>query len=196
MSSEPIQVTLQVIEILDRLKIPYLVGGSLASAIHGILRATMDVDIVADIHLDQIDDFTALLNDAFYYDTEMIRNAIMQKSSFNLIHLNTMFKVDIFLLKGRPFDQNQMERRVLQIIGDTQTEKAYFSTAEDIIIAKLEWYRNGGETSERQWNDILGVLRSQTDRINLEDLRKWAKTLAVDHLLERALKEAGLSTID
>lgn len=192
MLSEPIQVTLQVIEIFDRLKIPYLVGGSLASAVHGILRATLDVDIVADIDLDQIDEFIALLNDAFYYDTEMIRQAILQKSSFNLIHLNTMFKVDIFLLKRRPFDQNQMERRVFQSIGESQTEKAYISTAEDIIIAKLEWYRNGGESSQRQWNDILGVLRSQANQINLDDLRKWAKSLAVDDLLERALKEVGL----
>lgn len=84
MLTEPIQVTLQVIELFDQLKIPYLVGGSLASAVHGSHRATMDVDIVADIRLDQIDAFVALLNDAFYYDTEMIRRAILQKSSFNL----------------------------------------------------------------------------------------------------------------
>lgn len=193
MLSEPIQVTLQVIEVFDQLEIPYLVGGSLASAVHGVLRATLDVDIVADIHLDQVDRLTTLLQDVFYIDAEMIRNAIRQKSSFNLIHLETMFKVDIFLLKERPFNKHQMERRILQTIGESPTEKAYFSTSEDIIIAKLEWYREGGETSERQWNDILGVLRLQSDRIDLSDLRKWSKSLAVDDLLERALNEAGLS---
>jgi len=193
MLSEPIQVTLQVIEAFDRLNIPYLVGGSLASAVHGVIRSTMDVDIVADIRLDQVDEFAKILNGIFYIDTEMIRGAIREKSSFNLIHLDTMFKVDVFLLKQRPFDQNQMRRRVLQPIGENPTEKAYISSAEDIILAKLEWYRKGGETSERQWRDILGVLSLQGNQINLDDLRYWAKNLRVDHLLERALREVGIT---
>ena len=194
MLSEPIQVTLQVIRVFDRLEIPYLVGGSLASAVHGVIRATMDADIVADIHLEQVDPMVGLLNDAFYIDAEMIKTAIQQKSTFNLIHLDSMFKVDVFLVKQRPFDQNQMQRRVLQSIGESPSEKAYISTVEDIILAKLEWYQNGGATSERQWRDILGVLRIQADRINLDDLYKWAKCLGVTALLERALMEVGITT--
>ena len=194
MLSEPIQVTLQVIRVFDRLEIPYLVGGSLASAVHGVIRATMDADIVADIHLEQVDPMVGLLNDAFYIDAEMIKTAIQQKSTFNLIHLDSMFKVDVFLVKQRPFDQNQMQRRVLQSIGESPSEKAYIATVEDIILAKLEWYQNGGATSERQWRDILGVLRIQADRINLDDLYKWAKSLGVTALLERALMEVGITT--
>lgn len=193
MLSEPIRVTLQIIEVFDRLNIPYLVGGSMASAVHGVIRSTMDVDIVADIRLDQVDEIAEQLNGIFYIDKEMIRDAIQRKSSFNLIHLDTMFKVDVFLLKQRPFDQNQMRRRVLQLIGENQTEKAYISSAEDIILAKLEWYREGGETSERQWRDILGVLSLQGNQIKLDDLRYWAKNLRVDYLLERALREVGIT---
>lgn len=193
MLSEPIRVTLQIIEVFDRLNIPYLVGGSMASAVHGVIRSTMDVDIVADIRLDQVDEIAEQLNGIFYIDKEMIRDAIQRKSIFNLIHLDTMFKVDVFLLKQRPFDQNQMRRRVLQLIGENQTEKAYISSAEDIILAKLEWYREGGETSERQWRDILGVLSLQGNQIKLDDLRYWAKNLRVDYLLERALREVGIT---
>jgi hypothetical protein len=193
MLSEPIRVTLQIIEVFDRLNIPYLVGGSMASAVHGVIRSTMDVDIVADIRLDQVDEIAEQLNGIFYIDKEMIRDAIQRKSSFNLIHLDTMFKVDVFLLKQRPFDQNQMRRRVLQLIGENQSEKAYISSAEDIILAKLEWYREGGETSERQWRDILGVLSLQGNQIKLDDLRYWAKNLRVDYLLERALREVGIT---
>lgn len=193
MLSEPILVTLKITEVFDRLNIPYLIGGSLASAVHGVIRSTMDVDIVADIRLDQVDEIAEILSGVFYIDTGMIQDAIREKSSFNLIHLDTMFKVDVFLIKQRPFDLNQMRRRVLQPIGENPTEKAYISSAEDIVLAKLEWYREGGETSERQWRDIIGVLRLQGNQINLDDLRYWAKNLNVENLLERALKEVGIT---
>lgn len=193
MLTEPIKVTLLVTKVFDSLNIPYLVGGSLASAIHGFVRATQDVDIVAGIEPEHITSLIALLKDSFYLDDEMIRNAVKHNSSFNFIHLETMFKVDVFLLKERPFDKNQMERRTLQTIGESQAESVYMSTAEDIILAKLEWYREGGEISERQWRDILGILQLRSDQINVEDLRKWAKSLGVSDLLERALKEAQQS---
>jgi hypothetical protein len=191
MFADPPQVTLRVIRVFDQLGIPYLIGGSLSSAVHGVIRSTLDADIVADIHLEHVDRLVDLLHDEFYIDAEMVRTAIWQNNSFNLIHFDTAFKVDVFLLKQRPFDQNQMQRRVLQQLG-SPSEKAYFSTAEDIILAKLQWYRNGGEVSERQWRDILGVLGYQADHINKDYLQYWAKNLQVDSLLERALKESGI----
>ena len=190
MLSEPIQVTLLVTKVFDQINIPYLVGGSLASAVHGVVRATLDADIIADINQEQVNELIKQLQAAFYIDEEMVRNAIKERGSFNIIHLDTMFKVDIFLLKKRAFDQNQMERRVLQTLGPEQAEKAYVSTVEDIILAKLEWFRSGGEISDRQWRDILGVLQIQWDRINFSDLQKWAKSLGVSDLLERARNEA------
>jgi hypothetical protein len=189
MNTEPIQVMMLVTKIFNQMEIPYLVGGSLASAIHGVNRTTLDVDLVADIKLNQVDDIIAGLKEAFYLDKAMIKDAIQNKGSFNIIHLDTMFKVDIFLLKFRAFDINQMNRRILHLIGDQDPEKVYFSTAEDIILAKLEWYKNGGEISERQWRDIIGVLSVQLNRINVDDMRKWAKSLGIENLLERALRD-------
>jgi len=117
MLSEPIQVTLKVVDAFNRLEIPYLIGGSLASAVHGIVRATMDADLVADIQPKQVPPLVALLEGEFYTDADMIQDAILHSSSFNLIHLETMFKVDVFILKQRAFDINQMERRISQPLG-------------------------------------------------------------------------------
>jgi hypothetical protein len=188
MLSEPIQVTLRVVTTFERLGIPYLIGGSFASAVHGLVRATMDVDLVADIKPAHIPLLVAILEDEFYIDAEMIRDAIQHTSSFNLIHLETMFKVDVFILKQRPFDLNQMQRRTSQLVGDSPQDQAYFSTAEDIILAKLEWFRTGGEVSERQWRDILGVLDLQSDRLDFEYLQKWAANLDILDLLQRAIQ--------
>jgi hypothetical protein len=192
MLPEPIQVILKVIEAFNRLNISYLVGGSMASAVQGVVRATIDADLVADIRLEQVQQLSEMLENEFYIDPEMIMNAILYNSSFNLIHLDTMFKVDVFILKRRPFDLNQMRRRVLQNVGDSPADQVYFSSAEDIILAKLEWFRMGGEVSERQWRDVLGVLGLQSERLDFEYLWKWSVDLGVQDLLHRALKEANL----
>ena len=189
MLSEPVQVTLRVVSVFEHLGIPYLIGGSFASAVYGIVRSTMDADLVADIRPEHVQRLISLLEKEFYIDDGMIMDAIENSGSFNIIHLETMFKVDVFIPKNRPFDKNQMERRISQTLGESTDDKAYFSTAEDIILAKLEWFRAGGETSERQWRDILGVLDLQSTRLDFEYLRKWALSLAISDLLEKAISE-------
>lgn len=191
MLSEPIFVTLKVVAAFDRLEIPYLIGGSLASAVYGVVRTTMDADLVADLHPDQISPLVKLLQGEFYIDLEMILDAIQHEGSFNLIHLESMFKMDIFILQSRPFNQNQMQRRKAQPLGSGADERAYFSTAEDIILVKLEWYRAGGEVSETQWRDIVGVLQIQGDRLDRAYLEHWAADLGVLDLLQKALQETS-----
>jgi len=151
----------------------------------------MDADLVADVRLEHVVPLVDRLKDEFYIDLDMILDAIQSQSSFNMIHLDTMFKVDIFILKQRPFDIHQMGRRVLQNIGDEPGITAYFSTAEDIILAKLEWFRTGGEVSERQWRDVLGVIGTQADHLDYAYLHRWAATLGVEDLLRRALGEGN-----
>jgi len=187
--SEALQVTLLVTNILDELNIPYVIGGSMASIIHGMLRTTMDVDIVADIQQEQAQDFLAGLKNAFYADEAMILQAIQRRSSFNLIHLTTMFKVDIFIPKARPFDQQQLNRRISERIAEDSDESIWVLSAEDIVLAKLDWFRLGGEVSERQWRDILGVLKTQQSDLDIEYLKQWAAQLGVTQLMERALEE-------
>ena len=193
MLSEPVAVTLLVIDALEALSVPYLIGGSLASAVHGVARATLDTDLVADLRSEHAERLVQALGDAFYVDVEAIQDAIRRRSTFSVIHLETMFKVDVFARKRRPFDQAQFERRRAHVIATDPERTAYVASAEDTVLTKLEWYRMGGEVSDRQWRDVLGVLRVQGKRLDSAYLHRWAATLGVTDLLEQALVQAGLS---
>ena len=189
MLPEPIAVTLQVIDALEQVGAAYVIGGSLASTVHGVVRTTLDTDIVADLNLQQARPFADLLAGTFYLDIDSIHDAIRKHSSFNVIHLATMFKVDIFIPKGRPFDRQQLDRRQ-PWVADPDSGRVFFvATPEDTVLAKLAWYRLGDEISDRQWRDILGVLAVQGDRLGFAYMRQWAATLDVSDLLERVLGE-------
>jgi hypothetical protein len=192
MLNEPVAVTLQVVDALDALDIPYFIGGSLASSVHGIIRTTMDVDLIADLRMEHVEPLVQMLRDTFFIDGEMIRDAIRRRRSFNVIHLETMFKVDIFVRKRRPFDQAQFERRLLQTLATDPETTAYVASAEDTVLSKLEWYHMGDEVSDRQWNDVQNVLKVQSGQLDLDYLRQWATQLGVLDLLARALAEAGI----
>lgn len=193
MAADPISTTLAVIVALDRLGIPYYIGGSLASGVHGAYRATADADVVADMQADQADELARLLGDRFYADAAMMRDAVAHRSSFNVLDLHTGFKVDVFIPQDRPFERSRFERRILTPLVASGEESAYMSSAEDMVLAKLEWYRAGNEVSERQWNDILGMLKVRAADLDTGYLHYWARQLGVSDLLERARDQAGLA---
>lgn len=191
---EPIRITLLVTRALEALGIPYFIGGSLASAVHGTIRSTMDADLVVDLRLDHLQELTARLERAFFMDPPAMVNALQHNSSFNLIHKDTMFRIDIFPLRQGPFEQNQMVRRVQHSLSDHPNDRAFFTTAEDIILAKLIWFRMGGEISEQQWRDVLGVIRVQDDLLDQDYLHLWGERLGLLDMLERAFSDALKST--
>ena len=186
----PVDALTRFLEILDRAEIPYSVGGSVASSTHGIPRMTMDVDLVADIKPAQVDEFVELLGAEFYADARMIREAIMRGRAFNIIHYQTAYKFDVFPLKTDEYSAVEFGRRTFSKVpwGDQSIEWAV-ATPEDTILRKLEWYCAGGETSERHWNDIRGILKTKGARLDFAYLRRWAPQLKVDQLLERLLAE-------
>ncbi|PJH74743.1 MAG: hypothetical protein CO064_10345 [Anaerolineae bacterium CG_4_9_14_0_8_um_filter_58_9] len=191
MQNEPVEVTFKVTRVLEKLSVSYLIGGSLASTLYGMVRTTQDSDIVAEMRLEHLQPFVAALQDEFYIDGEMIAESIRRNSSFNIIHRETMFKVDVFIPRPRPFLQSQLARAQKQTFTFETEVSAKFASPEDTILSKLEWYRMGGEVSDRQWRDILGVLKTRAGELDLDYLRKWANELKVTDLLERTLKEMG-----
>jgi len=182
---------LRLLEVLDRMEIPYLVGRSVASSVHGISRPTMDADVVADLLPELVDEFAWLLKPDFYADPITIREALARKRSFNLIHYASTFKIDIFPLRNDSYSRVSFARREFDqssSFGPKPIECAVAS-AEDTILRKLEWYRAGGETSERQWNDLRGVVRVSGAKLDREYMRHWAEYLKVADLLDRLLAE-------
>lgn len=191
MQNEPVEVTLKVTDVFEQLGVPYLIGGSLASTLYGMVRTTQDSDIVAEMRLEHLQPFVTALQDEFYLDDEMISESIQRNSSFNIIHRESMFKVDVFIPRPRPFLQIQLARAQRQTFIFETEVSAKFASPEDTILSKLEWYRLGGEVSDRQWRDILGVLKTRAGDLDLAYLRQWARELKVSDLLERALNDAA-----
>jgi hypothetical protein len=175
----------------DALGVRYYLGGSVASSAHGIARASLDADIVAALAPDHVDSLVSRLAPAYYIREDRVRAAVAAPSSFNLIHLATMFKIDVFVSKGRPFDRQAAERARPQAIDEAPDAPRFtMASPEDTVLAKLEWFRLGGETSERQWWDVVGILRV-TESADRAYLRRWAAALSVADLLERALADAA-----
>jgi hypothetical protein len=168
------------------------VGGSLASSLHGIPRSTQDADVVADMKPIHIEPFVKALESEFYVDADMIREAVNKRSSFNVIHLETMFKVDVFLLGEDDVSQEEMARRKRFQVSEEPGGELFLASAEDVILQKLHWFRLGKAVSERQWNDALGVLQVQGKSLDFSYLRRCATTMGILALLEQALEEAGI----
>jgi hypothetical protein len=185
-----------LIECFESQGIRYLVGGSVASSVHGMPRATLDVDLVADLEERHAAILEARLRDNYYVDAEMIRDAVRTRTSFNVIHLHTMLKIDVFLLKDRAFDRESFGRGRPDTLEPQAPDARVFtvSTPEDVMLHKLEWYRLGNEVSERQWLDVLGVIKVQGQMLDSAYLRRWAAVLGIEDLLERALREAGFKS--
>jgi hypothetical protein len=161
MSLEPALITASVTSILEKLNVRYLIGGSLASTLHGLVRTTQDSDIVAEMRPEHVEVFVRELKNDFFIDEEMISEAIIRRTSFNIIHRESFFKVDVFVPEMRPFLENQLTRAQRLILSIEPSAEALVATPEDTLLAKLEWYRAGGEVSERQWRDVLGILEVQ-----------------------------------
>lgn len=189
----PISVLSLVTRALEAQGIRYVLVGSFASSMYGLYRATADIDIVAEIQNEHIRLLHDALKEIFYVDELAMRNAVSQRSSFNAIHFDSVFKVDIFVAADDEFALAQLDRRLLRKVAPDRDDIVYVATAEDTVLAKLRWYRAGNETSNNQWNDVLGVMAVQRDSLNMSYLRAWAEKLGVSDLMSRAIEEVQTS---
>jgi hypothetical protein len=191
--TDSLAVALEVIDAFESMEIPYHVGGSWASSIHGVPRQTFDIDIVADLSITHVPGMMDRLQPRFYVDADAVRNAIETHSSFNVIHLRSGFKVDVFTLGESDFDRVEFERRQEQQILEDPPRRVFVKSPEDIVLRKLQWFDMGGGVSDRQWTDAVGVLKVQAERLDLRHLRRWAEHLDITDLLERAILAATTS---
>jgi hypothetical protein len=182
---DPIALAVQVSGHLDALQVLHTIGGSIASSFAGEPRATVDIDIVAALEERHVEALVAALSAEYYVDADALRRAVRNRASVNLVHQATQLKVDLFVAGGTPLDARQLARR--QAVEFPDGRRLYVHPPEDILLQKLRWYRRGGEVSDRQWRDIVAIVRVQGGRLDLEYLRECAGLVGVSDLLDRAL---------
>ncbi len=177
-------------DALESIGIDYVIGGSIASSLYGKVRFTQDVDMTVEPFEARADEFFKLVRSDFYINWDAMQQALRQRSSFNVVHLESAFKIDVFIRKDTKFERQLLTRRKFMKLSERSKKAFSVVSAEDIILLKLRWYQQGGCSSERQWEDILSVLEVQTDRLDFEYLKKWSVILGVSELLENAVSGA------
>ena len=184
---DPIATAIAVARIFDASGVLHTIGGSIAASFAGEPRSTLDIDFVADIKEAQIPALVAAFSPDFYIDEDSLRRAVLSHGTTNLIEQATQIKVDVFVAGGTPLDEQQLNRRQAIHLGPGRT--IYVHPPEDILLQKLRWYQAGGESSDRQWRDVLAIIRVQGARLHRDYLSLNAPALGVTHLLNRALDQ-------
>jgi hypothetical protein len=182
---DPIEVAADSGRRLDAIGVDWVIGGSIASSVHGEPRSTQDVDMVVDLLAQHVTPFEKAMRRDYYVDAEAMRHAVTAGESFNAVHFASAIKIDFFVAGDDPFEAERLQRRERI---DMPNGILYVDTAEHTLLRKLEWYRRGGEVSERQWRDVQAIARVQGDRLDREHLRLWAARLGVSDLLERVIR--------
>jgi hypothetical protein len=184
------EVIERLADVLDSLGIRYAVSGSLASSLYGTVRFTRDADISVEPFSDIADKFFELLKDEFYVSREAMNEALRSHGSFNVIHFDTAFKIDLFIYGPDEFKGQVLDRARMLRLSETSGRDVSVVSPEDIILLKLRWFKETDCTSERQWTDVLGVLAVQGEALDFDYLAEWARKLGLEELLSRAKAEA------
>jgi hypothetical protein len=190
MAKGPLELVRQVGAMLDELGIDWVLGGSLASSLFGEPRSTVDVDVAVRIGPDAAEALIDRAKRDFYVPEASARVAAVEKSAFNVLDTEHGLKVDIFVLGDGVLDRQQLARRVRTDIASGAT--IWVTAPEDQVLRKLEWYRSGDMSSDRQWRDVIGLLVVQGSGLNLAYLNETAREVGLDELLSRALVQAEL----
>ena len=184
-------MTFRVADILERHEIPYCLVGSLATSAVGVPRATIDADLIAEFSPSKLKTVVReFASSGFYVSEHAAEDALARGGMFNIIDLSTSFKVDIYMLGKRPFDREEFKRRIRKRISPESDRQMMMATPEDLVLSKLEWYELGNRVSERQWKDLLGIIKVQ-EALDWEYLKKWADNLGLLELLNEAQSDVS-----
>jgi hypothetical protein len=186
----PFDLLLDVVAVLDELQFVYALGGSLASSLVGEPRTTLDVDIVVVVNERSVEPLLERLAKDLYVPVDIARSAVRSGSSFNVIDVANGIKADLFVAGSGILDQSQIERRVrVQLPG--ADDGIWVTSPEDQVLRKLDWYRLGGRVSDRQWRDVVGIIRAQAGSLDRVFLRDTAQLVDLLEDLDAAIAEAG-----
>ena len=183
--NEAFRVVAAFCAMLERLGVRHLIGGSLASSVHGVPRATQDVDLVADLQPAHAKRLSELARVECHVDERAVESAISDVASFNALHRETVFKVDVFVAGDDPWVVEELRRARIVEIPDVG--RLPFASVEDVVLHKLRSYDEGGRISERQWRDVVGMIAVHGDDLDREHLDRWTDHLGIRELLESAL---------
>jgi len=187
-----IDIALKVTSALTSVGAEYFLGGSLASSLQGEPRATNHIDFVIALPLGRTNALRDALGSDFEVDTDMLRDALLHARSANAFYLPVVTKIDFFGRGYEPFDESEFSRRrpvVVRPSGETIVVKS----AEDTVLRKLLWFREGGAVSEKQWRDIVSVLRISGASMDDAYLTSWASRLELEALLQRAREARSMN---
>lgn len=189
-SVDPIAIALRVAAAIESSQGSYFVGGSVASSLQGDPRSTNDIDFVISLPVGRIDTLADTLGPDFELDRDMLRDALLRAGSANGFYLPVLTKIDFFGLGREPFDEIEFARRRPVAVG-AGGETLVIKSPEDSVLRKLLWYRAGGGVSDKQWRDIISILRVSRDQIDPTYLSDWSARLSCEDLLARAEKDAA-----
>jgi hypothetical protein len=186
---DAIDVALMVARAIEAAGGQYFVGGSVASSFQGEPRATNDIDVVLELPLGRIGDLVQALGPSFEVDEAMLRDALLHGRTCNIFFLPMVTKVDLFAVGSSAFDEIEFARRKAVVVRGSG-ETLVLKTPEDTVLRKLLWYREGGQVSEKQWRDVVEVLRVSGGAMDRSYLETWATRLKLSELLRRADDDA------
>ena len=185
--TDPLAVAAVVGQLLERAGLCYAIGGSVAASLIGEPRSTLDLDIMIDHDIEKTAVLTHELSEGFYVDHESAMTAARERGTFNAIHLGSSLKIDFFVAEDSSLAREALAHR--RRIESPGSPALYFYALEDLVARKLLWFHLGGEVSERQWRDVLGMLRLNADSVDRVRLRALAVGAGVGHLLDKAIRQ-------
>jgi hypothetical protein len=190
-----LQAAVDAAALFERLGVRYVLSGGVATIVYGEPRSTLDVDFAVHMDAEQARRLLALAGDDFLVSPDSAAEAARSSSMFTMVHTASFVKIDVHVVPRSGIYKEEIERGRWQRLGPDHPDDIRIVTPEDLVLQKLRWYLEAGGVSEKQWRDVLGILKARGHSLDFEYVRKWAPVLGISGVLDRAVVAAGISDL-